>query len=117
MADVSKPRRNRHPLYSGKRITEFDRDLLEASVVIPELTFYFTLDQIATMLAMDQRYMEKKYIYFVGLEPLRRTARKIQAVNMAPSDHDDPDWRVEEKEFRRFVRAMKLRVVESSFRK
>lgn len=94
-------------------MSEFDRDLLEASATIPEFSFYFTLDQIALMLAIDEGTLKKKYIYFVGLEPLRRTARKIQAVNMAPGDMDDPDWRVEEKEFRRFVKSMRLRVIES----
>lgn len=107
------PNRRKHPLHRGRRLSEFDRDLLEASATIPELTFYFTLDQVASMLALDTETLKRKYIYFVGLEPLRRTARKIQAVNMAPGDMDEPDWRVEEKEFRRFVKSMKLRVVES----
>lgn len=103
----------KHPLLKGRRLSEFDRDLLEATATVPELTFFFTLDQVASMLSLTEATLREKYIYFVGLEPLRRTARKIKAVNIAPGDMDDPDWRVEEKEFRRFVKAMRLRLVES----
>lgn len=84
-------------------MSEFDRDILDRSVRIPETEFLFTLPQIAMMLAVSESTLKGKLLHFNGRSIGKPIARQMVAVNIAPNLTDTPMWRVSEKELRRYL--------------
>lgn len=84
-------------------MSEFDRDILDRTVHIPDLEFLFTLKQVGTMLAMSSDTLRKRILFFTGRSVGRPKPREIVTVNVAPSLTDLPMWRVTETEFRRYL--------------
>lgn len=63
----------------------------------------YTLDQIATMLAISEETLIAQLIYFEGRSSGMPSSQLIRARNIAPR-HKVPVWRVSEREFIRWLR-------------
>lgn len=90
-------------------MSEFDRDILDRTVHIPDIEFLFTLKQVCNMLAMSYGTMSKRILFFMGRSVGKPRPKEIVAVNVAPSPSDAPMWRVTETEFRRYLVAIGAR--------
>lgn len=78
---------------------------------LPVVTFFYTLDQIAVMLALPEEELTNTRIYFVGRSRGRLQSRQIKAVNIAlDPETDAPDWRVTQGEFIRWLKLMGVKV-------
>jgi hypothetical protein len=69
---------------------------------IPYRPFFWTLDQIATMTATRLITVKDRWAYYDGRSTGVRTPKRLHAINFA-TEIDRPDWRVEDKEFRRWL--------------
>lgn len=87
-------------------MSEFDRDILDRDVHIPDTEFMFTHRQIATMLAVSTETLRNRIFFYKGRSVGRPKPRQIVTVNIAPSLTDAPMWRVTETEFRRYLSAI-----------
>ena len=84
----------------------FRNDILKYEVDLPLREFFYTLDQIAYMLDVDQKVLEEGYIYYNGRHYGQPNGRLI-ATNLAAADQP-PNWRVSEVNFTRWMKARKL---------
>jgi len=73
-------------------------------VGLPPIVFFFTVDQIASMLSLTEATIMARYLYFVGRTPGRRHPDLMEAVNVSAMPSDPPVWRIEHKEFVRFLK-------------
>lgn len=73
-------------------------------VGLPPLVFFFTIDQIASMLALTEATIMARYLYFVGRSPGMKHPDLMEAVNVSAMPSDPPVWRVESKELVRFLK-------------
>jgi len=82
------------------------------SVGLPARVFLFTMDQIAVMLELDQKYIMKEYVYFEGRSIGTKYRNLMVAFNIQQDPEKDPDWRVTEREFIRWMRVKGFRYYE-----
>ena len=87
-------------------MSEFDRDILDRSVHVPETEFLFTLPQVSTMLAVSRETLHNRMIHFGGRSIGKPQPRQMVAVNIAPNLTDTPMWRISEKELRRYLKVI-----------
>lgn len=80
-----------------------ERDRKKAN--LPVRPFLYTLDQLASILAMSEEDVARKCIYFQGRSTGVRSSRLMIAHNIA-SAKEEPAWRVSEREL---IRWMKLK--------
>ena len=80
---------------------------------LPPRPFLYTLDQVATIIALPIEKLRDAYVYYVGLDAGPRRLDQLCARNIAPHG-DRPEWRVEEHEL---IRWMKRRGFLSYIRK
>lgn len=81
---------------------EADRTKARTEVGLPLRTFLYTLDQVASLLALSRRDLESRYIYFTGVSIEKRSKHLIVARNIGhPAER--ADWRVSEEEFIRWL--------------
>jgi len=73
------------------------------SVGLPHRNFLYTLDQISTILMIEQKSLMITHVFFVGRSTGIPSLNALNAVNIAPPE-SKPDWRVEEKELIRWMR-------------
>lgn len=86
-----------------------DRDKLN----LPARPFLYTLDQIATILAIEERTLRRNgYLYFNGRQPGRPLPDELRVINIAQGITDEPNWRVEEKELVRWMKRKGFRYVD-----
>ena len=71
---------------------------------LPTRAFLYTLDQLATLLAVPQATLEQKYLFFEGVDYGRRLKTVMVARNIAPKG-SPPSWRVSEEELIRWAKA------------
>lgn len=88
----------------GGRGAGVNRPVDYASVGLPVKPFFYTLDQIATLLSVEEDRLKKAYIYFDGRSTGRRRPDLMISVNIAP-DTEKPEWRVEQRELVRWMKA------------
>lgn len=69
---------------------------------LPPRLFLYTLDQIADMLAVSD-LAEAGMVHFEGRSPGVPQERQMIARNISPDDQP-PEWRVEEREFIRWMK-------------
>ena len=81
----------------------------EAEVSLPTRIMLFTLDQVATMLALTETQLAAKYICFEGRTTGPNSRRLMKARNIAPTPEDKPDWRITEREVIRYCRVRGIR--------
>lgn len=72
-------------------------------VGLPVVTFLYTLDQMASMMSMDLDGLAANYIYFQGRSLGRKRPNEMLARNIA-DEGKEPDWRVPQGEFVRWLR-------------
>lgn len=94
---------------SRAHMSEFDRDILDRAVHIPDIEFMFTLKQIGNMLAMSDGTLRDRVLFFQGRSIGKPKSKEIVTVNLAPNLTDRPMWRVAESEFRRYLAAIGAR--------
>lgn len=80
---------------------------------LPPRPFLYTLDQLSVMLDVPEERIRKAYIYFEGRSIGSRSKQLMTARNIAPGNQN-PDWRVAEREFIRWMRTKGYRWYERS---
>ncbi len=80
------------------------------AVGLPQRPFLYTLDQIATLLAVDEAALRAS-VHFEGRSVGARPVKKMLARNIAPEGRR-PDWRVAERELIRWLRTKGFRFYE-----
>ena len=86
------------------------RDIRTHDVRLPLRPFFYTLDQIATLTAMEVHQVRRMCYVAERGDTGVRPKDKLYTINMAPAG-EQPDWRVEEKEFVRWLRHRGLSVL------
>ena len=81
----------------------------DTPVKLPPRIFLYTLDQIALMLDMSETGI-RAYCHLDKLHTGPRPPSRLLARNIADNDKH-PDWRITEKELRRWMRLKGFRVV------
>lgn len=82
----------------------FRNDILKYDVELPIREFFFTIDQIAYMLDMDQGTVEDTLLFYWGREYGTCPRDKIKATNLSMPD-ETPNWRVSQTAFAIWMRA------------
>jgi hypothetical protein len=80
-------------------------------VGLPARPFLYTLDQIATLLAVELSSIKASYLYYEGRSSGIHRKDTMRTRNIAPIG-EKPDWRVSEMEFTRWLRTKRFRVYE-----
>ncbi len=84
---------------------------LDAEAIgLPLRPFLYTLDQIGTMLVLDEKAVKKR-VHFEGRAPGVRPRDRLLARNISPVDLP-PEWRVAERELVRWLKVMGFRLYE-----
>lgn len=78
-------------------------------VGLPPVTFFYTLDQIASMLVMPLGVFAAKYVYLMGRTVGVKTPHEMTARNIAKPG-DKPDWRIPQAEFVRWLKLKGFKV-------
>lgn len=76
---------------------------MTAKIELPYRPFLYTLDQIATLTAISVQSLKDTHLYFAGRTEGVRNPDLLVAHNIVPPP-DKPDWRVEEREFLRWLK-------------
>jgi hypothetical protein len=80
-------------------------------VGLPPVVFFFTLDQIAMMLNVDERTVRTSYLYYAARTTGPRYPRLMYTINIAANPvRDAPEWRVSHQEFVRWLRNRGYRI-------
>lgn len=74
-------------------------------IIAPIRPFLYTLDQIASILAIDERELIGVYLFFDGRSTFPKAKHHITARNIAPPQNQ-PDWRVVEAELIRWMKVL-----------
>lgn len=80
-------------------------------VDLPPRLFLYTVDQIATLIAVDAHQVYR-YLFLDGREVGSHKPGKMIARNIA-NDGEPPEWRVAEREFVRWLRHKRFRIYEN----
>jgi DNA-binding XRE family transcriptional regulator len=72
-------------------------------VRLPPRPFLYTVDQLANLLGVTELTVENNYLFYTSNEWGKPSPDLLVARNIA-SSHDKPDWRVEEKELKRWMK-------------
>lgn len=83
-------------------------------VNLPPRVFLYTLEQIGTMLDLSPELLARGYIYFDGRSIGVKRNWQMIARDISPPD-DDPEWRVTDREFLRWMRNRGFRVIERGY--
>lgn len=78
-------------------------------VGLPAHAFFYTLDQVASMLNLPLDVFKLKYVWYRNRSTGRRKGDQLVALNIAPED-ELPDWRIPEGEFIRWLRLKGIKV-------
>lgn len=79
---------------------------------LPVRPFFYTLDQVASLLSITPDYVWKVIGFFQGRTVTVRTLDEIQFINIAPREQK-PEWRCAETELVRFLKRKGFTVVSS----
>ena len=72
-------------------------------VQLPPRPFLYTVDQLANLLGMNEVKVRDQLLFYVSNDWGKRPPDLLEARNIAPP-HTPPDWRVEEKELKRWMK-------------
>lgn len=105
-------------LYLGCEMSEheddtFRNDILKYDVDIPVREFFFTMDQIAYMLDLDEKLLREQYVQYPGREWGKGAGGRMRATNIAPPDVE-PNWRVSQTDFIQWMRVKGIQFNEKS---
>lgn len=80
---------------------------------LPLRPFLYTLDQISTLTTLPLQLLKDGYLHYEGRSVGIRPHHLMRAVNIAHTG-DKPEWRVEEREFVRWLRFKGFRIYDRS---
>ena len=78
---------------------------------LPYRPFLYTLDQLATILNIEERQLKEGYLFFMGRQPGRATPDELRVNNIAKPD-EKPEWRCEERELMRWMKRKGFRYID-----
>lgn len=81
---------------------------------LPVREFFYTIDQIAYLLEMEEKYVRSRIIFYEGRSVGAPRKDEMVAVNFAP-EGDKPEWRVAERFFKRWMRFKGLKIYERGY--
>ena len=79
---------------------------------LPARPFLYTIDQIATLLHVDEKAVKTSYLYYEGRSAGSRGRDLMIARNIAPVNAT-PDWRIAERELVRWLKYKGFRYYEA----
>ena len=79
-------------------------------VGLPPITFLYTLDQISTMLNLSHESFVARYVYFHLRNARPKRPDEMLARNIAGPGYN-PDWRIPQAEFVRWLKFKGFRIV------
>ena len=83
-------------------------------VSLPTKPFFYTIDQIAFLLSLDEAYVRRTLLFYEGRSVGVRPKDKILAINLAP-DGEKPEWRVNERHLIQYMRFKGLKYHERGY--
>lgn len=78
---------------------------------LPARPFLYTLDQLATLLSIELQQFRARHIYYDGRSIGPQQKKEMMARNIAEPD-EKPDWRVAERELKRWMKYRGFRFYE-----
>lgn len=84
---------------------------MRKKVGLPPRPFFYTPDQIATLLTIPVQEVLDKYLYYMGVDSGVRSRDVMPAGDIAPEGHQ-PQWRVAEDDFVAWLRVKGWRVTQ-----
>lgn len=81
---------------------------------LPPRIFFFTIDQIGTMLSLEERYIKDNLLHFEGRSPGIAPRGIMRAYNFAP-EGETPQWRVSEQSLKRYLRFRGIKFYERGY--
>lgn len=75
----------------------------QIQIKLPKPEFLYTVDQLAMILSVKKQGVLRNFLWYEGRSVGLRPEDRMRAVNIAGPD-DTPDWRVQEKEVKRWMR-------------
>lgn len=86
----------------------------QKEVNVPVRVFLYTLDQIGGMIGIAPDLLAKGFVYFDHRSIGVKRQWQMMARNIAGPD-SDPEWRIADKEFIRWMRNRGFRVIERGY--
>lgn len=80
-------------------------------IELPPRPFFYTLDQVATLLSMSENHLKSTMVFYQGRSVGVAKSDMLKARSIAKVD-EPPDWRISEAELLRWLRARGFRVYE-----
>ena len=80
---------------------------------LPPRIILYTVDQLASILAVTEQYLHTKLLYHEGRDTGIRSADYMSARNIAPPN-EKPEWRVAERELTRWMKKKGFRFYDRS---
>ena len=81
---------------------------------LPPRIFFFTVDQISTLIELDEAYIMRNLLHYEGRSAGVAPRDKMKAMNMAP-EGETPEWRVSEQAFIRWLKMKGIRFYERGY--
>lgn len=82
---------------------------------LPVREFFYTIDQIAYLLSMDEGYVKRTLLHFEGRTPGVCPRDKMTAYDMSSENDEKPEWRISERHLRRWMRSKGIRVYDRGY--
>lgn len=71
---------------------------------LPPRVFFYTVDQVATLLEMREKQLRDRVLFYEGRSPGICPKTKIRAVNIMP-EGETPEWRISENALLGYLRS------------
>lgn len=84
---------------------------------LPIREFMYTLDQIAFMLEVSERYLKENLIHYEGRTVGVLNKDRLLAVDISPDSASTPEWRVSERHLKRWMRFKGWKIYERGYLK
>ena len=77
---------------------------------LPTRVFFYTIDQVADMLGLGAQDVNARYLFKPGRDLGPQKNGQLLAVNIAPEDDGQPEWRISEDELIRWLRHKRIKL-------
>lgn len=77
---------------------------LDGKLGLPIRPFFYTVDQIAMLIEVDDVYVKRSLLYYMGRTVGPCPRDKMKAIDISPDSAEKPEWRVPERDFMRWLR-------------
>jgi hypothetical protein len=81
---------------------------------LPPRIFFYTVDQIGSMLSLEEAYIKRNLLHYQGRSPGICPRGIMLAINVAP-EGEKPEWRVSEQSFARYLRSKGIKFYERGY--